>query len=356
MAILKHLYIFALLFLLNMSLTSCYQTFEPDLKADPVLCMNSEITPGNPVILYLTRTWNWTENSYNGMDVSVRDADVRLYVNGEYQETLIPDEIDNGYNPGSPYPQFRPCFRSEYLPVSGDVVRLEASSPKYGKAEAEVTIPHPVKIDDIEIGNLEVWSYGDTSGFPAVEDRCEYLISYRAYVRFTDPEQSGDCYDLVVNTTPYSDFDNQATSYAYIFPDFDDEPLFTEHVSVLESAITDAYDYTIFSDRQINGKTYPLKVGLEKCEFYYRNPDNLPAPKEYGVVFQLRHIDESYYKHVISVWEVNQSISGALGGIGLADQVYPYSNVSTGAGIVAAYAVTQVTVPFVELISRSQRP
>ncbi|MDE6272639.1 MAG: DUF4249 domain-containing protein [Muribaculaceae bacterium] len=353
MAILRHLYIFLLLFFLNISLTSCYQTFEPDLNSDPVLCMNSEIMPGKPITLFLTRTWNWTEGSYHNMDVNVRDAEVRLIVNGDYKETLTPEEIDNGYNPASPYPQIRPCYQSSYCPEPGDIIRLEATSQKYGKAWAEVTVPETVEIQRLELRNVDVFCLGNQEGFPAIKEECEYLISFNTLVHFTDPSDAGNYYDVKVGTSSYmtNDWSHEVAYAQSVIPDFNNEPLFTEHVSVLESAIADTSGYTIFSDRQINGKTYPLKIGFRDCEFYYLNPDDNEAPKEYGIVITLRHINSAYYKHVISLWESNDALVGALGGIGLANPVYPYSNVSTGAGVVAAYAISQVTIPFVELIS-----
>ena len=61
-------------------------------------------------------------------------------------------------------------------------------------------------------------------------------------------------------------------------------------------------------------------------------------------------MDPTYYKHVISVWEANDAIVGSLGGVGLGPAVYPYSNVSTKAGVVAAYAVSELTLPMVDLI------
>ena len=93
---------------------------------------------------------------------------------------------------------------------------------------------------------------------------------------------------------------------------------------------------------------------MRACEFYYKNPSDLEGPKEYGVVITLRHINEAYYKHVISVWEANDALVGSLGGVGLANPVYPYSNVSTGAGVVATYGVSKVTIPFVDVIALSE--
>ena len=58
---------------------------------------------------------------------------------------------------------------------------------------------------------------------------------------------------------------------------------------------------------------------------------------------------------MISVWEGNYGITGALGGVGLASPVYPYSNVSTGAGTVAAYAEASLTISIADLIAIAQQ-
>ena len=83
MAILRKIYLLLLISALAMSLPSCYENFEPDIESVPVLCMNSEITPGDSINVFLTRTWCWSEGRDESLDLDVTDADVRLIVNGE---------------------------------------------------------------------------------------------------------------------------------------------------------------------------------------------------------------------------------------------------------------------------------
>ena len=351
MAILKKTYLFLMLTALATGMTSCYTEFDPKIDSKPVLCMNSTITPGDSITLFLTRTWSWTEGEEEKLDLYVRDAEVRLTVNGEFKETLTPTKVI--LNPGF-LPEYRECYRSAYLPASGDVIRLEATSMQYGEASAEVTVPYPVPIDRIEPQVQTCIAYGDTNGFPAVADTCEFILRFKLLAYFTDPSESTDYYDLSAGYSPFSDFNGEAIAhpgYSYTYIDFSGEPLLTEHVSVLESVTADTYGYSIFSDRQINGRTYPLRMTVSDYTFYYWNPLDLPGPKETGITVRLRHINQAYYKHVISVWEANDAILGALGGVGLASPVYPWSNVSTGAGVVAAYAESSKTIPIVEIIS-----
>ncbi|MBD5329421.1 MAG: DUF4249 domain-containing protein [Bacteroides sp.] len=356
MAILRKIYLLLLISALAMSLTSCYQDFEPDIESVPVLCMNSEITPGDSINLFLTRTWRWSEGNEYKIDVEVRDAEVRLIVNGNYEETLMPTTIHTGKGFDYPYQEERECYQSRYRPKSGDEIRIEASSPRYGEAFAEVKVPYTVPIDRVEPEIQSFIALGDTTGFPAVAERCEYILRFKLLTYFTDPADSVNYYDFSVGTSAHSNYDNEASAFlSSVNPIFSGDPIFTEHVSVLESAIAETSGYTIFSDRQINGRTYPLRIGFDDFSFYYFNPLDLEGPKEYGFKVSLRHIDSTYYKHVISLWEANDAIVGSLGGVGLAPPVYSYSNVSTGAGVVAAYAVSTYTLPIVDIISIAEQ-
>ncbi|MDE5586559.1 MAG: DUF4249 domain-containing protein [Muribaculaceae bacterium] len=353
MAILKKIYLLMLSSAIATGVTSCYTEFDPNIDSTPVLCMNSTITPGEPVTLFLTRTWPWTEGDELKIDVNVRDADVRLTVNGEYKETLKHTLIQNPDYPYGSYQEQLECYQSEYRPESGDIIRLEATATQFGEATAEVTVPYPVPIDRIEAQVLSYRPSGDLTGFPAVENVCQFAMRLNLLAYFTDPAASTDFYDLATDFSTISDYEHEAVAHVYMYPivDFSGEPLLKEHVSVLESTIADTMGYTVFSDRQINGRTYPLRISYDQLSFTYQNPLDLPKPKEAGIEVILRHVDPTYYKHVISVWEGNDGIVGILGGVGLANAVYPYSNVSTGAGVVAAYAATSLTIPFIDIIA-----
>ncbi|MDE7350633.1 MAG: DUF4249 domain-containing protein [Muribaculaceae bacterium] len=353
MAILKKIYPLLFLIAIAGGLTSCYTEFDPHIDTPPVLCMNSTITPGEPVTLFLTRTWSWTEGDENKIDVNVKNAEVRMTVNGEYKETLKQAVYSDPAYAYGPYPEQRECYQSKYRPKSGDMIRLEATSTKFGEATAEVTVPAPVPIEKIEAQVLSCQAYGNLNDFPAVADGCQLEMRLNLLAYFTDPSSSTDFYDLDIGYTSYYNHEENTMAGIsnYPFIDFSGEPLLKEHLSVLESTIAETYGYTIFSDRQINGHSYPLRIGYDNLSFAYRNPHDQSQPKEAGIEVILRHVDPSYYKHVISVWEGNDGIVGALGGVGLANTIYPYSNVSTGAGLVTAYAAAKLTIPFIELIA-----
>ena len=94
-------------------------------------------------------------------------------------------------------------------------------------------------------------------------------------------------------------------------------------LSTLESVLAETWGYSFFSDRQISGQSYPLHIMIKDCEFYYSNPDNLPEYEDVGLDIDLMSLSESYYKHVLSVWEANDGLVGSLGSVGLGEIVRP---------------------------------
>lgn len=327
MAILNRLtYILALL---SLSLTSCYSDFEPDVISKPVLCMNSVFTAGDSVRVELTRTWRYDEGRpEEDFSIFVTDATVLLYVNDEAPEKLV---VERHITPDPYFPQYkdREVFVSKsYIPQPGDRIRLEATSKDYGTASAEVTVPRQTKIDHVvkEVKNVRPSWHGNTP----------YMFDIDLLVYFTDSGSTQDYYKFGCKSSPYYYDDSGAIARLYYTLDITGEPLFTEHVSTLESVIAETSGYSIFSDRQINGHTYPLHIALKDIQIDYNNPNNDPELANAGVDLILSAISPDYYKHVLSVWEAEDGIVGSLGGVGLGELVSTYSNVSSGAGIVAA--------------------
>ncbi len=72
-----------------------------------------------------------------------------------------------------------------------------------------------------------------------------------------------------------------------------------------------------------------------------------------SVNIDLSHISTDYYKFLLSFWAATEGISGALGGVGLGDAVFEYSNVSSGAGIVSAQAKSTYELDIRKLISEN---
>lgn len=336
MAILKQISITGALMFLT---TGCFTDFEPDIESTPVLCMNSTITAGDSIAVLLTHTWRWSDDTIKEKDLIVADAEVMLYVNDEYQETLQFVEFPQDYY--DPYLKEDRLFGyiSTHKAQEGDRIRLTAHSDKYGDASAEVTVPYRI---DITKADYDIRQFNSLEEYRGTR----YSMSLNTLIRFTDRMSTTDYYQFRVSAhNPESYYlpgaeetgENRCSAYiSYYKVDYDKEPLFTEHVSPLESAVSETSGYTIFSDRQISGKEYPLHISIDNIQYYYNNPENNPGLKTASIDLHLDVISRSYYNHVLSVWEHNDGINGILGDVGLADPVWDGSNVSTGAGVVAA--------------------
>ena len=191
-------------------LTGCYSDFEPDIDSTPVICINANAKVGEVLKIFATRTWRWKQCG----------------------------------------------FLSSYYPQPGDKIKIMAHSPVYGDAEGEVTVPFPVEINEVEslVSDLDVCQEGNT-------------VLYRANVslgiRFADPLDITNYYLFESNlNTHESSFHDTRVVF-----DYNSEPLFTEHVSSLESVISETSGYTVFSDRMVSGKRYPLHIRLNEIEY-----------------------------------------------------------------------------------------
>jgi hypothetical protein len=132
-----------------------------------------------------------------------------------------------------------------------------------------------------------------------------------------------------------------------LYPDFSREPLFSEHVGALEAIVSDTDGYTVFSDRQISGKSYTIHFSIPGCHYVCRD---ITQPRVSDYVMKLSHISAGYYNYMMSLWATTEGVNGILGNVGLGNPVWEHSNVSTGAGIISGSAVGEYHVPFRSLV------
>lgn len=349
MAVLKKIYktaSFLAAFISSLILTSCFQDFEPDIESTPVVCINSLATAGEVLEVTVSRTWRWSEGNPDMIDIYLKDAVVKVFVNDEFREQLNYTEEKYSERPDYDFSdpgRILKFYRGFYIPQPGDHIRITADDPTYGHAEGEVTVPWPVNIEKADISAYNVKSERISSNeADIIKATGEASLS----VWFSDP----------ADTDNYYEFDNSSTlemtssllNCRYNF-DFSVEPIFTEHVSPLESIISETSGYYFFTDRQIAGKQYPLHIRMNRIYYTYL-ADEGPGSNSSTIDLILYSISESYWKHVISVWESNDGINGILGDVGLSDQIWESSNVSTGAGVIAARARSQYKIKYSDLL------
>lgn len=189
-----------------------------------------------------------------------------------------------------------------------------------------------------------------------------YHFSLNLLIWFTDRPSTTDYYMFGTDVSnpknyyiPNPDGTLGEDCYARVYYyniNYDREPLFTEHVSPLESAVSETSGYSIFSDRQISGKDYPLHISIENINYTINNPENNPELDTASINLNLDVISQSYYNHVLSVWAHNDGINGILGDVGLADPVWDGSNVSTGAGVVAAKSTSTYKIYLQNIVEK----
>lgn len=315
MEVLKKLYLLPLL----LALTGCHEDFDPNVDTTPVLCLNSLITAGEPVEAKITHTWLYSDEA-SEEDHSVSDATLTVYANGE----LVGDD---------------------YLPQPGDRIRLVAESPTYGKAEAEVTVPRQAEVGKIEYEPIvdsiykRPQGYGDSQGnFTGLY--CDVRFNLHLEVPITDTDEADNYYHLSYSGYVPENYQNSCTLYTGTF-NYEAEPIFSEHIGVLESVMgSDADGFTFFTDRQFAGDTYRLNLRFSDVRytasvFYFNN-----LIYNSGLTLELTTVSPSYYSWVNYQWQEYDGVIGDLGEMGIGEPMWGYSNVSTGAGVVAACAKT----------------
>ena len=318
---------------LPLLLTGCYEDFDPDIDVTPVLCINSLITAGEPIEVNVSRSWVYTDRA-GEEDHSVKDAEVNIFANGK---RIGPD----------------------YLPEEGDVIRIKAYSDKYGAAEAEVMIPYATPVAGMDVNPTVVRR--------SIRDRDEWGVTvdidFNVAIDMTLPNNNNSARYFCLADNPFQPGDTDDSEQEY--PDENTRwstspsgvwfyegsfyckgPFFTEHISTFDDMMDNVWlsEPIFFSDHQFSGTSQTLNIGYENGSLRISQWDRNPEMLECGYELTLYSISESYYKWMNYCWQNNESYIGDLIEFGLAEPIWGYSNVSTGAGVVAAQSYVKVTV------------
>lgn len=302
-------------------LTGCFDDFKPDVSTKPVLCINSLITAGEPIDVSVTHTWFYTDEA-SIENHEADDAVVTIYVDGE-------------------------IVASDYLPKEGDTIRIVAESRKYGDAEAEVTVPVSVPIVSLtweaEVTDFQEWGNINQSTY-------DFRMNLHARLKFKDPQGADNFYQFAYVDFPKDPSTDEITYlqnlnfYSGTFY-YESEPIFSEHIGELD-AMTNAvaYGFSFFTDRQFSGDYYTLNLQYGGMHVYIGNGKPGVVPDDFGLEMTLSSVTESFYKWSNYLWHEDDGSIGDLADIGLADPMWGYSNVSTGAGVVAAQSKTTMSI------------
>lgn len=330
MAVLKYITPLLSLFLL----TGCYDDFNPEIDSKPVLCLNSLITAGEPIRVEVTHTWRFNDQQ-SERDHDVPDARVTVLANGL---TVGPD----------------------YLPQEGDLIRIVAESHVYGTATAETTVPYATPIGKVKVSPAvtNIWTGdGDSLDYGGMAD---VTFTLNIEMDISDPAGRDNYYHFGYNWfSPSADDNSDDGTPGYDMPalsigkfEYDAEPLFKEHIGVFETIMGNAEDteFVLFSDRQFSGRTYTLHLNFSNNVFRLQSSDYDDSRFDCGMNLYLTTVSQSYYNWAVYKWNVDEGIIGDLSDIGLAESKWGYSNVSTGAGVVAARSFVKYTIDLKEFL------
>lgn len=320
MAILRNILTFSALSLL---LTGCYEDFNPNIDTTPVLCLNSLITAGEPIEVEVTHTWIYSEGRVDQVNYSVDDVVVSIYAN----EALV--DVD-------------------YIPREGDRIRISADSKKYGKADAAVTVPFAVRNADVKYTATLVSDWHSNENWKMNSD-----VKFDVNIKMTlnDTPDRADYYRF--SFFGFVDWDSGHPG-AFIDPPmdfyagtFDEkfEPIFSEHIGVFESIMGSETDgFSFFTDRQFDGKAYTLRLKFTNAGYNVRDPIYDEELLNCGYVLELQSVSQSYYNWENYKWQIENGVTGDIIDFGFGDPMWGYSNVSTGAGVVAARSISKFKV------------
>lgn len=312
--------------LLAVSLIACTENFVPELDVTPVLCVNSLVTAGEPINVKVSKTWIYTDENPDRSEV--KDAVVTIYANGQ-------------------------PVGDEYLPKVGDKIRIVADSRTYGEAQAEVTVPHPSPVKVSWRADLKSCSVAEE------EMNARVQFDLRIEIEIQDPAAIENYYryEAAEFMTPLqediiTDEDGNEIGVEYPFAtlyfgtlQYDDEPIFGEHIDAFDTVYgSDSFGFTYFSDRQFEGKSYTLHLNYPDCVYFVSSAIWHPELLTCGLKINLNSISQSLYYWANYLWQQEDGVMGSLGEIGLADPIWGYSNVSSGAGVVAAKSTSEFTL------------
>lgn len=315
-----------------------------DLRPEPRLVLNSVAIVGEQITASVSKTWFFTEKNPN---ITIREAEVSLYVNDDFKEKMTWVSQDSEYNS-------KGFFQSAYKPVVGDILEIKASVENYKELSSVVSVPPPCTIIDVSTEIIEKNSEYD------------YYVKRRLKVKFRDEPARRDYYlFLVEEGTPVYDEEKQEYTGEYewgkAYVEYGDEPLFTSQITPLEKIL--GYDWLsmrygrVFSDDLISGKEYTLNVSFSGAYLgSYPNGGDLGEllpNKEHPIKYRiyLYTLAEPYYRYMNSIINMtDQNLHQQLVKAGLAEPVSIYTNINNGIGIVGSCNPSYVEITMNDFI------
>ncbi|MFP4367333.1 MAG: DUF4249 domain-containing protein [Bacteroidales bacterium] len=272
----------------------CYEKVDwdaPPFESKPV--MNSILVAGKPVKVHVSLAVPYGANK----SIIVEDAEVNLFVDGVFAETLVYQEEGN--------------YQSQLVAEIDKEYVCEVHVDNYPVVRGSTIIPKPVKILGIEHINIAgVDEEGLT--FPAVK------------ITFENNPDIFTCNEVIINTISRYGQVGQQYSRAWI-SNFTDPVLLNEGLPI-----------TVFSNEIIENDSYTMTINYSTG---HRSSDGGPmVPIFQPLKVEFRTLSQSYYQYArrLYLYEYNNDEPFFSGGV--LTPFTLYSNIENGYGIFAGYS------------------
>lgn len=297
----------------------CESDFDPDISEKPVVVINMLAEPGDRLSASVTHSWSHTGNPFP--DVTIDDAAVSYSVNGRHTGIMV-------FNPATG------DYKADYRPEAGDEIEISVVSDKYGSATGRTYVPKQVKIDKWSFNPVEVTDYNGI----VLGDTLSYLrrLNIEYSITFSDPAGEENYYMI------------SGKSYYETGGGFSSDPIISENNTPMDAIFSKNSTFVVFSDRSIDGQTYTLRYTcsyipfISVTEFGERLTDRIA----------LCSISRDYYLYLLSIYKKYGDLNLNLEDMGLAEPKVIYSNVTTGAGIVAAQSSDTIVNDVHDIVCR----
>ena len=335
-----------------LALSACVEEINLDeLRPDPTLVVNCVAVTGEPLKVYVSRTWFVTESR---PDMPLDEVEVDLYVNDRPKEGLTLHEDDLFNTPD--------YFVSDYLPAAGDRICVEVSHPELGEASAETEMPERAWFVDadvrlVDMDNSQSAIYEVT--FRNDASRSDYyLLGLDEGIPVFDAvakRYTGE-YDWTSLSFDYATDPVIAGSFTALDYLFGADGLWASGGVVFSDELIDGEEYTLRLRQDYYHDTgYPIKVVPDSVRFSeVPEEDYTPIPPRHLRV-HLYTLSADYYNYLKATQEESSSsVMGGLVDVGLAEAVRVYSNIEGGIGILGGCHVGTFEVEFEPPTSQSE--
>lgn len=318
-------------------LSSCTETINFDAElTEPKLVVHSYITVGEPISAIIRESKFFLNDTTQ--HEFVKDADVSVYVNGQYVEKLIM----------SSYHWMRPEaeYKGNYLPKLNDKIKLVVKRTGKADVSAETQIESPIEIIKIDTVSSDITYAGSVDGSVPMHLHKHFILNFN--LQFKDDGNKKNYYRIIVERRVVGQ--KNTWESVTIYPqEIESKDLNTIVINPLESTIKEIWGggnsevltYNIFKDDLFNSNVYNLKFSL-RAGILLQNPaytgeyNNYYDSKKVVYRIYIQSITKDFYEYMASL--------SALANTNpfFSEAVQIKSNIDGGIGILGAYTNSNI--------------